>query len=67
MSIEDYARSLLAEAGAKLPQEPAPKPPQAEDSGPEDARDKRKRNAEPNEPDPEEVQYPGYFKGEGSL
>lgn len=67
MSIEDYARSLLAEAGAKMPQEPAAKPPQAEDSGPEDARDKRKRNPEPNEPDPEEVQYPGYFKGEGSL
>lgn len=67
MSIEDYARSLLAEAGAKMPQKPAPQPPKSQNSGSEGASGKRKRNPEPNEPDPEEVQYPGYFKGEGSL
>jgi hypothetical protein len=26
-----------------------------------------KQKSKPNEPDPEEVQYPDYFKGKGSL
>ncbi|URK87735.1 hypothetical protein LP421_07810 [Rhizobium sp. RCAM05350] len=64
MSIEDYAKSILAEVtGPKDKQ-----PPAGVDDG-SMADEKRKLNPnkpKPNEPDPEEVQYPGYFKGNGS-
>lgn len=60
MTIEDYARSLLAEAGLTPPE---PKAPDKDET----TADETKRRPEPNKPDPEEVQYPGYFKGDGSL
>ncbi|WP_075289420.1 hypothetical protein [Pararhizobium arenae] len=59
MSIEDYAKSLLAEVGAKP--DPAP-----EDTVCEPEKGQRQK-PKPNTPDPQEVQYPGYFKGRGSL
>lgn len=58
MSIEDYGRSLLAEMGAKFDTKPA--------DAAEPEEDKREK-PEPNKPDPQEVQYPGYFEGSGSL
>jgi hypothetical protein len=65
MCMEDYAKSLLAEAT-----EPKDKKPPAgvDDGSMADEKRKLKANKpKPNQPDSEEVQYPGYFKGEGSL
>lgn len=58
MSIEDYAKSLLREVGVAPASKPAT--PNAETQA-------AKQKPAPNKPDPEEVQYPGYFKGHGSL
>lgn len=61
MSIEDHGKSLLAEiTGPKDKQ-----PPASVDDG--SMKDEKKKKSPPNQPDPEEVQYPGYFKGDGSL
>ncbi|MDQ0322283.1 hypothetical protein QO002_004489 [Pararhizobium capsulatum DSM 1112] len=58
MSIEDYAKSLLTEVAGK---------PASKTDVPESAKDDRAEKPEPNKPDPEEVQYPGYFEGHGRL
>ncbi len=58
MTIEDYAKSLLVEVGAKPDTKPA-------DTA--EADEGKQPKPEPNKPDPQEVQYPGYFKGNGSL
>jgi len=65
MSVEDYAKSVLAEVtGPKGKQ-----PPAGVDDGSmaDEQRKLKSKTPKPNEPDPEEVQYPGYFKDEGSL
>ncbi|WP_455272924.1 hypothetical protein [Rhizobium herbae] len=65
MSIEDYAKSLLAEVTGPDDKQPAAG---VDDGSMADEKRKLKSNKpKPNEPDPEEVQYPGYFKGDGSL
>jgi hypothetical protein len=63
MSIEDYAKSLIAEV-------PGPRhnqPPAGVDDGSMEDEKKKKSPPKPNQPHPEEVQYPDYFKGDGSL
>jgi hypothetical protein len=65
MSVENHAKSRLSEAtGAK-----DRKPPASVDDGSmaDEKHTTRSRKPKPNEPDPEEVQYPGYFKDGGSL
>ncbi|OLP53549.1 hypothetical protein BJF92_05130 [Rhizobium rhizosphaerae] len=53
----DEALSALLRAGlaSHRQAEPVASPPPADDQ------------ADPSQPDPERVQYPGYFKGEGRL
>ncbi|WP_426238194.1 hypothetical protein [Pararhizobium sp. DWP1-1-3] len=65
MSIEDYAKSLLAEVTGPEDKQP----PAGVDDGSmvDEQRRQKAKKPKPNEPDPEEVQYPGYFKDEGSL
>jgi hypothetical protein len=59
MSIEGYAKSLLTEVTGKhsLKNKTSVEP----------EIDRAPKKPEPNKADPEEVQYPGYFKGKGSL
>ena len=65
MSIEDYGKSLLAEVAAPKDKQP---PAGVDDGSMDDEKRKLKsNNPKPNQPNPEEVQYPGYFKDEGSL
>jgi hypothetical protein len=60
MYSEDHATSLPAKVtGPKGKQ-----PPAGVDDG---SMDEEKRKPKPNEPDPEEVQYPGYFEDGGRL
>ncbi|WP_156387169.1 MULTISPECIES: hypothetical protein [unclassified Rhizobium] len=63
MSIKDDAQSPLTEADAapSKPGQKAAKPAGSKGGKP------GKHRPQPNKPDPEEVQYPGYFKGQGSL
>lgn len=63
MSIQDVVKSLLAEV--KGPDRDSARKQQSVDT--EDAGRAAGRTPKPNEPDPEEVQYPGYFKDGGSL
>jgi hypothetical protein len=63
MSIEDCIKPLLTEVTGPKDKQP---PAGVEDGSMEDEK-KKKSPPRPNEPDPEEVQYPGYFKGDGSL
>jgi hypothetical protein len=63
--INDHDKSTTADDVSPTDKQPA--------AGVDDgsmAAEKRKptsKKPKPNEPDPEEVQYPGYFKGDGSL
>lgn len=66
MSTEDDARSPLAEADAAS-SKPGPKAAKPTDSKGGRAAKPGERRPQPNKPDPEEVQYPGYFNGQGSL
>ena len=63
MSIENVAQSLLAEVNRPDADKRRKQPAAGVDDGSLAAEKKPK----PNEPDPEEVQYPGYFKDGGSL
>ena len=65
MAIEDYAKSLLPEPAVPKDKQP---PAGVDDGSMADEKRKQKsNNPKPNQPDPEEVQYPGYSKDEGSL
>jgi hypothetical protein len=62
MSVEEYAKSLLSEVTGKTGKQP---PAGVDDGSLADEAKKRSaptKKPEPNKPDPEEVQYPGYFK-----
>jgi hypothetical protein len=63
MSIEDDSKSLIAEVTTPGDKQP----PAGVDDGSMEDQKKKKSPPKPNQPDPEEVQYPGYFKGDGSL
>ncbi|WP_438751561.1 hypothetical protein [Pararhizobium sp. O133] len=63
MSVKDVVTSLLTEVKgpdtARTRKEPA--------AGVDDGSLAAGKTPKPNEPDPEQVQYPGYFKDGGSL
>lgn len=65
MSMEDDAKSLSA--GSAVPDEKQPAAGVDDGSLADEKRKLTSKKPRPNEPDPEEVQYPGYFKGDGSL
>jgi hypothetical protein len=65
MFIEDYSKPLISEAAGRDDKQPVAG---VDDGSMDEEKRKLKANKpKPNEPDPEEVQYPGYFKGDGSL
>jgi hypothetical protein len=67
MSVEEHSKphsGAVTDTNQK-------QPPATVDDGSLAGEAKKSRNSrkkpEPNKPDPEEVQYPGYFKDGGSL
>lgn len=59
MALKDYVRSFLAELSGLLPFDRRRKDKADRGSAP--------RTNPSDEPDREEVQYPGYFEGKGRL
>ncbi|HTO31237.1 MAG TPA: hypothetical protein VL202_08680 [Pararhizobium sp.] len=63
MSVKDVVKSLLTEVKGPVTARARKEPAAGVDDGSLSAGETPK----PNEPDPEQVQYPGYFKDGGSL